>query len=52
MIRGDVIFSATGVTDGNIVKGIKDLGEFFESETLVLHKNSKTKKIVKNKIKK
>jgi len=52
MIRGDVIFSATGVTDGNLVKGIKDLGEFFESETFVLHKSSKTKKILRNKIKK
>ena len=52
MVRGDVIFCATGVTDGDIVKGIKDLGDFFESETLVLHKSSYTNKIIKNKIKK
>ena len=52
MIKGDVIFCATGVTDGDIVKGIKDLGDFFESETLVLHKSSYTNKIIKNKIKK
>tara|TARA_B100000686_G_C16674139_1_gene908156 strand:+ start:75 stop:1019 length:945 start_codon:yes stop_codon:yes gene_type:complete len=45
MIRGDVIFSATGVTDGNFVKGIKDLGENFTSETLILHKSTKTNKI-------
>ena len=48
MIRGDVIFCATGVTDGDIVKGIKDLGDSFESETFVLHKSSKTNKIIKN----
>ena len=52
MVKGDVIFCATGVTDGDLVKGIKDLGETFSSETLVLHESSKTNKIVKNKIKK
>jgi fructose-1,6-bisphosphatase II / sedoheptulose-1,7-bisphosphatase len=52
MVKGDVIFCATGVTNGDFLSGIKDLGDFFESETLVLHKNSKTNRIVKNKIKK
>jgi len=52
MIKGDVIFSATGVTDGDLVKGIKIHDDTFTSETLVLHKSSKTNKIVKNKIKK
>ena len=52
MVRGDVIFCATGVTDGNLVKGIKDLEDSFEAETLVLHKSSNTNKIIKNKIKK
>ena len=52
MIRDDVIFCATGVTDGDLVKGIRDLGDYFESETLLLHKSSKTNKIIKNKIKK
>ena len=52
MVKGDVIFCATGVTDGYLVKGIKDLGNFFESETFVLHKSSNTNKIIKNKIKK
>ena len=52
MIKGDVIFCATGVTDGDLVKGIKDYGETFFSETLVLHKSSKTNKIIKNQIKK
>ena len=50
MVKGDVIFSATAVTDGMNLKGIKDLGKYFLSETLVLHKSSKTNKIIKNKI--
>ena len=52
MVKGDVIFCATGVTDGNFVKGIKDLNDNFEAETFVLHKDSKTNKIVKNILKK
>ena len=52
MVKGDVIFSATGVTDGDLVKGVKDLGDSFLSETFVLHKSSKINKIIKNKIKK
>ena len=52
MVKDDVIFCATGVTDGNLVKGIKDLGDSFQSETFVLHKSSKTNKIIKNQIKK
>ena len=52
MVKGDVIFCATGVTDGDLVKGIKDSGDYFEAETFVLHKSSNTNKIIKNKIKK
>ena len=52
MVKGDVIFCATGVTDGELVKGIKDLGDHFESETFILHKSSNTNKIFKNKMKK
>ncbi len=52
MIKDDVIFCATGVTNGDLVKGIKNLGDSFESETYVLQKSSLTNKIVKNKIKK
>tara|TARA_B100000029_G_scaffold149464_1_gene144724 strand:- start:5276 stop:6220 length:945 start_codon:yes stop_codon:yes gene_type:complete len=48
MIKGDVIFLATGVTDGDLVKGIKDHKNSFEAETLVFHKSSQTNKIIKN----
>ena len=52
MVKNDVIFCATGVTDGDLVNGIKDLGTSFQSETLVLHKSSKINKIIKNQLKK
>ena len=52
MVRGDVIFAATGVTDGELVKGIKVEKDYFVSETLLLHKSSKTNEILKSKIKK
>ena len=52
MIKGDVIFCATGVTDGDLVKGIKEQNDTFISETLVFHKSSNTNKIIKNIVKK
>ena len=52
MVRGDVIFSATGVTDGDIVKGIRTDSDFFYSETYLLHKSSNTNTILKNKVRK
>ena len=52
MVKDDVIFCATGVTDGDLVNGIKDLGDTFKSETLVLHKSSKTNTIIRNEYKK
>ncbi len=52
MVKGDVIFCATGVTDGDFLNGINDNGENFTSETLVLHDSSKTNKILKKKTKK
>jgi fructose-1,6-bisphosphatase II / sedoheptulose-1,7-bisphosphatase len=52
MVKGDVIFCATGVTNGDLVMGIKDYEKTFTSETYVLHKSSNTKKIFKNQIKK
>ncbi|MDC0059672.1 class II fructose-bisphosphatase [Pelagibacteraceae bacterium] len=52
MVKGDVIFCATGVTDGDFVQGVRDLGDSFSTETLLLHKYSKTNKIIKNILKK
>ena len=52
MVKGDVIFCASGVTDGDLVKGIKYIDDSFVSETFVLHESSKTNQIFKNTIKK
>ena len=41
IIKGDVIFCATGITDSKLVKGIENLGTKFRSETYVTHKSSK-----------
>ena len=41
IIKGDVIFCATGITDGKLVKGIENLGTKFRSETYITHKSSK-----------
>ena len=48
MIKGDVIFCATAITNGEIVDGVKDLGDKYEVSTFALHKNSKTFRKIKN----
>ena len=52
MVKGDVIFCASGVTNGDFVNGIKEVGNFFESETLALHKSSNFYKVIKKKLNK
>ena len=52
MIKGDVIFCATGVTDGDLVKGVKDNSESFVATTFLLHKSQKISKKTSNIIKK
>ena len=48
MVKGDVIFCATGVTTGDLAKGVKDLGNEFEVNTFVLHKSQKVVKSITN----
>ena len=48
MIKGDVIFCATGVTTGDLAKGVKDLGNEFEVNTFALHKSKKIIKTITN----
>ena len=48
MIKGDVIFCASAVTNGDLVDGIRDLGDKYEVSTLALHKDFKIFKKVKN----
>ena len=47
IIRGDSIFCATGITDGDLVKGIYISNNSYTSETFVTHKKSQTKEIIK-----
>ena len=49
IVSGDSIFSATGITDGDLVKGITLDEKHFYSETLISHRDSKTFEIIKMK---
>jgi fructose-1,6-bisphosphatase II / sedoheptulose-1,7-bisphosphatase len=48
MVKGDVIFCASGVTTGDLAKGVKDLGNAFEVNTFVLHKSQNLIKNITN----
>ena len=48
MIKGDVIFCATGVTSGDLAKGVEDLGNKFKVTTFALHKSQKIAKTISN----
>ncbi len=47
IVKGDSIFCATGITSGDLVKGIEIQSNDFVSETLVTHKSSGLKKVIK-----
>ena len=46
IIKGDSIFCATGITNGDLVKGINVKDNNYITETLVTHKSSNMCKIV------
>jgi len=46
IVSGDSIFCATGITSGDLVKGIKINGNKYISETLIAHKDSNLNKII------
>jgi fructose-1,6-bisphosphatase II / sedoheptulose-1,7-bisphosphatase len=48
MIKGDVIFCATGVTSGDLAKGVEDLGNEFKVTTFALHKSQNFIKTITN----
>jgi len=39
IIKGDSIFCATGITSGDLIRGIKKKDIFFETESIVTHKS-------------
>ena len=49
IVSGDSIFCATGITSGDLVRGIELNDDTFTSETLITHKSSTLKKIFKSK---
>tara|TARA_B100002019_G_scaffold282975_1_gene288837 strand:- start:1243 stop:2190 length:948 start_codon:yes stop_codon:yes gene_type:complete len=48
IVSGDSIFSATGITDGDLVMGIHEKDDSFKSETLVSHKSSGRFEVIKS----
>ena len=40
IVRGESIFCATGITSGDLVKGVNKIDNIYVTETLVTHKNS------------
>jgi fructose-1,6-bisphosphatase II / sedoheptulose-1,7-bisphosphatase len=48
MVKGDVIFCASGVTSGDLAQGIKEVGDKFEVTTLALHKSQNINKTITN----
>ena len=46
IVSGDSIFCATGITSGDLVKGIIHKDNYYITETLVTHKSSNICKIV------
>jgi fructose-1,6-bisphosphatase II / sedoheptulose-1,7-bisphosphatase len=48
MVKGDVIFCASGVTTGDLARGVEDLGNEFRVSTFALHKSQKIIKTVSN----
>ena len=47
IVKGDSIFCATGITSGDLVNGVKIINNHFVSETLVTHKSSNFKQVIK-----
>ena len=48
MIKGDIIFCASGVTSGDLAEGIKDYDDKYEVSSFVLNKSQNINKKIKN----
>ncbi len=47
MASADVIFSATGVTDGSLLDGVRFRGDFAETESVVMRSKTGTVRRIK-----
>ena len=52
IVKGDSIFCATGITNGELVKGIEISGDHFITDTFVTHKSRNIKINIKEKVQK
>ena len=52
IVKGDSIFCATGITNSDLVKGVKISGDYFITDTFVTHKGANIKKNITEKVKK
>jgi fructose-1,6-bisphosphatase II / sedoheptulose-1,7-bisphosphatase len=50
MASADVVFSATGVTDGSLLKGVHIHGDFAETETVVMRSKTGTVRRIKSRV--
>jgi len=46
MVTSDVIFAATGVTQGSLVEGMKPRGDFIETQTLLLRSSTGERRLM------
>ena len=47
LISGDVVFSATGVTDGSMLRGVHRQGNFITTESVVMRSTTGTVRWIK-----
>ncbi|WP_439272157.1 class II fructose-bisphosphatase [Pseudochrobactrum sp. HB0163] len=47
MAKGDVLFAATGVTDGNMLSGVKFARDYIQTHTIVMRAHSQTVREIK-----
>jgi fructose-1,6-bisphosphatase II / sedoheptulose-1,7-bisphosphatase len=47
MAKGDVLFAATGVTDGNMLSGVKFARDYIQTHTIVMRSSSQTVREIK-----
>lgn len=50
MASADVVFSATGVTDGSLLKGVRISGDYAETETVVMRSKTGTVRRIKSRV--
>ncbi len=50
LVRGDVIFVATGVTTGHLIKGVRRIGDYLHLQTMALRSQTGTIRMVETQV--